>query len=174
MHSSGGEVGIGEHDAKVRCNTDGHGGAVEHDTMVGCNADAGGCRLAGAGASKFGSETCKWADVEDSGNEGNCSAGGDSSRATRRASSAMAAQWLIDDIRSAFDRLPDEGRRTMKGNAWAEAELTPLVGKRKLSGKVRGCFLRWQGRLERMQQCTENPGRVGWSGCGMLERRRQV
>ena len=77
----------------------------------------------------------KWADMEASGDESNCNAGGGNSRATRLASPTRAVQRLIEDIRSATI---DLGLKRYSYDA--DVELSPLVGKRRLSRRDRDCI----------------------------------
>ena len=97
-----------ELDAEAGCNADaGLVGTDKHDTKVGCKSGAGGCRLAGDGATRPAGSRCgKWADEEISDREGNsCAAGGGSCVSQRQlvadGDEVTNVQLLIDDIRVA-------------------------------------------------------------------------
>ena len=123
-------------------SSSGQGDTAEHDTKFGCKADAGGCGLAAAGATSPGGGADKWADIEDSGDESYCGAGGGNSRAMRLSSTTGAVQRLIEAIRSASTDLG-----LMRYSYDADVELSPLVGKRRLSRKDREIVKFWTNWL---------------------------
>ena len=108
------------------------------------------------GTRQAGTEGVKWADEESNSSEGNSCVRASFRDPRSKLEGTMngSVQKLINEIRIASEEL---GAPTYSDEACAE--LTPLLGKRKLTGKDRDCILGWQEMLGCLHTMIEEVSR---------------